>query len=101
MGGNIPAGAGRALQYGDGWLPHAFRPEYRLIDRLDLWEDMKQEAGRDIPVTPFGAEHDPDIWPEYKEAGMERIVISMASEDRETVLPKLDAMAAGVARVRG
>jgi probable F420-dependent oxidoreductase len=101
VGGNIPAGAGRALQYGDGWLPHAFRPEYRLIDRLDLWEDMKQEAGRDIPVTPFGAEPDPDVWPEYREAGMERIVISMASESREEVLPKLDAMAAGVARVKG
>jgi hypothetical protein len=32
---------------------------------------------------------------------MERIVISMASESREEVLPKLDAMAAGVARVKG
>ena len=60
---------------------------------------MKQKAGRHIPVTPFGAEHDPDIWPEYRDAGMERIVISMASESRDEVLPKLDAMAAGIARV--
>ena len=101
VGGGLPNGAKRALQYGDGWLPHAFRPEYRLIDKLDDWEAMKQAAGCDIPVTPFGAEHDPDKWPDYQAAGMERIVISMASEDRDTVLPKLDAMAAGVKRVKG
>ena len=100
VGGSIPAGAKRALQYGDGWLPHAFRPEYRLIDKLELWEEMKQEAGHSVPVTPFGAEHDPDAWPEYQEKGMERIVISMASESADEVLPKLDAMAAGVARLK-
>ncbi|MGY9055094.1 MAG: LLM class F420-dependent oxidoreductase [Alphaproteobacteria bacterium] len=101
VGGGLVGGAKRALQYGDGWLPHAFRPEYRLIDKLDEWKAMEQAAGRSVPVTPFGAEHDPDIWPDYVEAGMERIVISMASESADVVLPKLDAMAAGVARVAG
>ena len=101
VGGGLPGGGRRALQYGDGWLPHAFRPTYRLIDKLDEWKAMQQEAGRSIPVTPFGAEHDPDKWPDYVEAGMGRIVISMASESRDEVLPKLDAFAAGVARVKG
>ncbi len=32
---------------------------------------------------------------------MARIVISMPSESRDVVLPKLDGMAAGVARVKG
>jgi probable F420-dependent oxidoreductase len=99
VGGGLPGAAKRALEYGDGWLPHAFRPEYRLIDRLDEWKAMEQEAGRSIPVTPFGAEHEPEAWPDYQAAGMERIVISLASEAADEVLPKLDAMAKGLARV--
>ena len=40
-----------------------------------------------------GVEHDPDEWPAYENAGIERIVLSMESEQADAVLPQLDAWA--------
>jgi probable F420-dependent oxidoreductase len=100
VGGGIPYGARRALAYGDGWVPHARRPEYRLLDKLDEFEAMAREAGREIPITAFGAEHDPAEWPAYQRAGIERIVISIDSEPADKVLPKLDGWAKHVNDLR-
>ncbi|NKB58464.1 MAG: TIGR03619 family F420-dependent LLM class oxidoreductase [Alphaproteobacteria bacterium] len=93
VGGGIPYAAKRALDYGDGWLPHAHRPTYKLLDRLPEFREMEKAAGRSIPISAFGVEHDADAWPAYEDAGIERIVISMESELADAVLPKLDAWA--------
>ena len=100
VGGGLPYGARRALAYGDGWVPHARRPEYRLLDKLPEFEAMAAEAGREIPITAFGAEHDPEEWPAYRDAGIERIVVSIDSEPADKVLPKLDAWAEHVTALR-
>lgn len=96
VGGGIPFGARRALAYGDGWLPNATRPTYRLLDRMDEYRAMEKEAGRTIPITAYGVEHDPDRWRAYEDAGMERIVLSMPSEPADTILPLLDRWAAAL-----
>lgn len=93
VGGGIPHAAKRALAYGDGWLPHAHRPTYKLLDRLPEFREMEKEAGRTVPISAFGVEHDADEWSAYEDAGIERIVISMESEASDLVLPKLDAWA--------
>jgi probable F420-dependent oxidoreductase len=93
MGGGMPYGARRALAYGDGWMPHARRPTYRLLDKLPEFRAMASAAGRTLPITAFGVEHDPGLWPAYREAGIERIVLSLESEGRDLVLPKLDLWA--------
>ena len=59
VGGGLPYGARRALAYGDGWMPHARRPTYRLLDKLPEFREMEKAAGRTLPITAFGAEHDP------------------------------------------
>lgn len=99
VGGGIPHGARRALAYGDGWVPHARRPDYRLLDRLDEYRIMAREAGREIPITAFGAEHEPNAWSAYRDSGIERIVLSMDSESDDQVLPKLDHWAKGIANI--
>jgi probable F420-dependent oxidoreductase len=99
VGGGLPYGARRALAYGDGWVPHARRPTYRLLDKLPEYRDMEKAAGRTLPITAFGAEHDAAAWPAYLEAGIERIVISIDSEPADAVLPKLDGWAAKLATV--
>ena len=99
IGGGVPFGARRALAYGDGWVPHARRPDYRLLDRLDEFHAMAEEAGRTVPISAFGAEHEPEEWAPYRDAGIERIVLSMDSEPADKVLPKLDAWAEHVARL--
>ena len=93
VGGGIPWAARRALDYGDGWLPHARRPTYRLLDRLPEFREMEKAAGRSVPISVFGVEHDPDEWPAYENAGIERTVLSMESEQADAVLPQLDAWA--------
>jgi len=97
VGGGMPHGARRALAMGDGWVPHARRPTYHLLDRLPQYRALEAAAGRTLPVTAFGAEHDPAGWSAYRDAGVERIVLSIASEPAGLVLPQLDRWAAKLA----
>lgn len=94
VGGGVPFGARRALAYGDGWLPNATRPSYHLLDRMDEYRALEKEAGRTVPITAYGVEHDPERWPAYEDAGMERVVLSLPSEPADTILPMLDRWAA-------
>jgi probable F420-dependent oxidoreductase len=100
VGGGIPYGARRALAYGDGWIPHARRPTYRLLDKLPEYRAMEQAANRTLPITAFGVEHDPAAWPAYRDAGIERIVLSSESEAAEAILPRLDRWAEKLATVK-
>lgn len=93
VGGEFPYGARRALAYGDGWLPHAKRPAYTLLEKMPEFREMEKAAGRSIPISAFGAEHDPDEWNAYADAGVERIILSIDSDPADIVLPKLDAWA--------
>lgn len=93
VGGEFPYGARRALAYGDVWMPHAQRPAYNLLDKIPEFREMEKAAGRSVPITAFGAEHDPDIWGAYEDAGVERLVLSIDSDPADIVLPQLDAWA--------
>src|SRR5262249_35860628 len=97
VGGGLPHGARRALAYGDGWLPHARRPTYRLLDRLPEYRAMERAAGRELPITAFGVEHEATAWPAYRDAGITRIVLSVESLPAAELLPKLDAWAGALA----
>ena len=99
VGGGMPYGARRALAFGDGWMPHARRPTYHLLEKLPEFHDMAARAGRSLPITAFGAEHDPARWPAYRDAGIARIVLSLESAPSEVVLPQLDRWAGMIAEV--
>jgi probable F420-dependent oxidoreductase len=99
MGGGLPHGARRALAYADGWMPHARRPTYHLLDKLAEFREMERNAGRTLPVTAWGVEHDAGRWGAYRDAGMERIVLSIDSEPADRVLPQLDRWAAKLSTV--
>jgi probable F420-dependent oxidoreductase len=94
VGGGVPFGARRALAYGDGWLPNATRPTYHLLDKMSEFREMEKAAGRTVPITAYGVEHDPDAWIAYADAGIERAVLSVASEPADVILPMLDRWAA-------
>ena len=93
VGGEMPHGARRALAYGDGWVPHALRSTYRLLDRLGEFRALARAAGRTLPITAFAVEHDPAAWPAYRDAGIARIVLSIESEPAERVIAQLDRWA--------
>ena len=93
VGGGVPYGARRALAYGNGWVPNATRPGYRLLDRMDEYREMEKAAGRKVPISAFGVEHDPKSWNAYENAGIDRIILSVPSEPADTILPILDRWA--------
>jgi probable F420-dependent oxidoreductase len=94
IGGAFPYAARRALRYGDGWVPHANRPQYPDVSEfLPQFRRMADEAGRKpetVPVTVFGVNDDPERLQLYRDRGVARVVISLNSAGAEEILPVLD-----------
>jgi probable F420-dependent oxidoreductase len=99
IGGGWPHAAKRALEYGDGWMPNSIRPDYHILDKVNAWERMKQEYGRDVPLTCCLVEPDPDQWTNYRDAGVSRIIVEAPPASRDDTLRNLDRLAAGISKV--
>jgi probable F420-dependent oxidoreductase len=103
IGGAFPHGGRRAIEYGNGWLPHARRPVYGdVIHKFPEFRKMSLEAGRDpdtIPITVFGMPDDLDLLKRYRDAGTERVVFALPSVESKKMLPLLDRYANYIAVV--
>ncbi len=103
VGGIFPHGARRAIRYGDGWIPHASRPEYdEVADFMPQFHTMVKEAGRDpasLPITLFRVVEEVDKLRHYRDLGVDRVVITVPSEGAETVIPLLDHWAETIRKV--
>ena len=94
VGGAYPYGARRAVRYGDGWMPHRVRPHYENVrDKLPEFRRLCAEAGREVPVTIWGAREDEDMLKQDRDAGVERVVVSLDSAKSDVILPQLDRWA--------
>jgi alkanesulfonate monooxygenase SsuD/methylene tetrahydromethanopterin reductase-like flavin-dependent oxidoreductase (luciferase family) len=97
VGGAFPYAARRALAYGDGWIPHASRPQYGdVTDFLPRFRQMAAEAGRDpqsVPVTVWGVSEDQGTLSRYRDLGVARVVVSLESAVAGEILPVLDRWA--------
>jgi probable F420-dependent oxidoreductase len=102
VGGAFPYAARRAIRYGDGWMPHRVRPEYQNVrDYLPKFRQMAAEADRapdSLSITIWGAK-DEDMLKQDRDAGVERIVISLESAKADVILPVLDHWAKLAAKV--
>jgi probable F420-dependent oxidoreductase len=95
VGGGFPHAARRAIRYGDGWIPLGGRMD--LISVIPEFYRMAEEAGRkreELPISNFGVKVGDDSIAKSADAGVERVVISLPSEPRDTILPMLDKIAA-------
>jgi len=105
VGGAFPYGARRALAYGDGWIPHASRPEYGDVsDFIPQFRQMAAEARRDladVPITIWGSKPDADRVRRLADMGVSRVVVSLESAGADVVLPVLDAWAGVIGTVVG
>jgi probable F420-dependent oxidoreductase len=94
VGGAFPHAARRALAYGDGWIPHASRPQYGdVTEFLPRFRQMAAEAGRDptsVPVTVWGVGEDISRLERCRELGVDRVVVSLNSAGSDDILPILD-----------
>ena len=92
MGGETDYTLRRVVDYCDGWFPRGrggFDPA-RSMARL---KKMADEVGRDmstLQVSVFGAPPDAQTLENYAQAGINRAIIGLPSEDRDTVLGLLD-----------
>ncbi|MGA8756085.1 MAG: LLM class F420-dependent oxidoreductase [Stellaceae bacterium] len=97
VGGAFPHAARRAIRYGDGWVPHAGRPQYSdVTDFLPKFHEMMTEAGRslaEVPITVFGVPENLDRLKHYRDRGVARAVVSLPSAVAEEILPALDRWA--------
>ncbi|MGH7115899.1 MAG: LLM class F420-dependent oxidoreductase [Stellaceae bacterium] len=104
VGGAFPYSARRAIRYGDGWVPNASRPSYAdVAEFLPQFRQMASEAGRDpalVPISIFGAPDDPDRLKRYRDQGVARAVVTLASAKGDQILPVLDRWA-GLIRQTG
>jgi probable F420-dependent oxidoreductase len=105
IGGAFPYGARRAVAYGDGWIPHASRPQYGdVTDFLPRFRDMAAAAGRDLadlPVTVWGAAEDAARLEHHRAIGVARVVVSLPSAGDGEILPLLDRWAGLIERLAG
>jgi probable F420-dependent oxidoreductase len=98
VGGAYPHAARRAARYGDGWIPHMARPHYDDVGQfMPQFRALLAEAGRDpgaVPVTIWGVGEDRARLAHYREEGVARVVVSLASAQADAILPILDRWAA-------
>jgi probable F420-dependent oxidoreductase len=104
VGGAFPYAARRAIAYGDGWIPHASRPQYGdVTDFVPRFRQMAGEAGRDpasLPVTVWGVSEDAGQVDRCRELDIARVVVSLPSAAADEILPILDRWAGLIERLR-
>ena len=98
MGGDGPTTFDRIVEYGDGWMPIGGRTSQgpSLSEKITLLKRQVEEAGRDpdsISIGTFGTRPDPKLIGSMEDAGVERVVFTLPSVDRDAVLPILDQLA--------
>jgi probable F420-dependent oxidoreductase len=96
VGGAFPHAARRAIEYGNGWMPIGGR-QLDPVEMLPRFRQMAAEAGRDpasLSFSVFGGPKDADGLKRHADAGVDRVILQLASEPRDKVLPLLDQYAA-------
>ncbi len=91
IAGNGPTVIDRVLAYGDEWLPE---PEDGLADRIREMRRRADEAGREIPITVYGAT--PADAATYQKAGAHRVVHWLPPRDRAQTIARVEELAAAI-----
>ncbi len=88
VGGGSGATFARIAELGDAWLANGLPP-----DELEpMLLDLKEAAGRDVPVTVFGASSEPENLKEYARLGVKRVLLSLPTLPEDETLEHLDEL---------
>ena len=91
LGGETDFTLRRVVDFCDGWLP---RPRADIVDGMARLRRVAEEGGRDlssISVSVFGAPPEKEKLESYDELGIERALLRVPTEDRDTCLKLLDS----------
>src|SRR5882724_1366159 len=95
IGGDGATTFDRVVEFGDGWMP-IIRPNKNPVERIPELRERLKKAGRDPKTAPVSIFFAPPKKPgldALAAAGVERAIFGVPSEGRESVLPRLDALA--------
>ena len=93
VGGNGPRTLDRVLEFGDGWIPTG-RPSVEFADRVAELQSRAKAMGRGhIPVTVFGVAGKEKAVEHFVAAGVDRVLFTLPSLEREGALAELKALA--------
>ena len=101
LGGAFPRAARRAIRYGDGWYPNASSGDPE--EYIPAFRKMAQEAGRDpasLSLRLGGAPDDADKLKRFRDIGVDAVNVTLMSETRDQLLPKLDHWAGHIRQLR-
>ena len=98
MGGDGPTTFDRVVEFCDGWMPISGRTDDgpSLAEKVVLLKRQTSEAGRDpdsLDISVFGARPDTDSVGRMEDSGVNRVIFSLPSAERDEVEPLLDEYA--------
>ena len=96
LGGETDYTLRRVVDYCDGWLPRA-RHGFDAVKNIARLQKIADESGRDmstLSISVFGALAEENTLTGYRDAGINRVLLSLPSAPRDEVLPILDGYAA-------
>jgi probable F420-dependent oxidoreductase len=97
IGGYSNATVKRVIRHNAGWISNPF-PAEALKKPI---EQMRDGAGRDVPLAQFGTPNEPDYWNAVEELGFGQVALLLPTVPTDESLKLLDEYAAAVAKYRG
>jgi probable F420-dependent oxidoreductase len=97
IGGNSDATVKRVIRHDAGWISNPL-PVETLAKRID---QLRDSAGRDVPLAMFGATIDPDYWRAADDLGFGQLTLRLPTRPLDESLRVLDEYAALVDQYRG
>ncbi|MFE4539491.1 LLM class F420-dependent oxidoreductase [Streptomyces scopuliridis] len=94
--GGGEAAFNRVAAFGDGWLANSMPPE-ELRTRIDR---LRTVAGREVPVTVYAVEKDPEIIERFTRLDVERLQFYLPTMPEAGTLSYLDEVAGVAERFR-
>lgn len=95
VGGGSPA-FDRVAEFGDAWLANGLAP-----GKLEpMMGELKEIAGKDVPVTVFNASSDPEDLEEYARMGVERVLLGLPTLPAGETSDHLDQLSEATAALR-
>jgi probable F420-dependent oxidoreductase len=94
VGGSGPTTFDRVVEFGDGWMPIHGRGTEDLPAQI---AELRERAGRRVPVTVFGVAPKPENVAELRAAGVDQILFNLPTEPEDATLARLDEIAALIA----